>query len=88
MFHEWGRGQRRCSLRTQTYFKLQPEIGLRSQAREDEDEVEEEQLIGQGQRPARIRRPPDNGPLKDVGGQAEAGQGADKETETKIAEEG
>ena len=27
--------------------------------REDEDEVEEEQLIGQGQRPARIRRPPD-----------------------------
>ena len=29
------------------------------EGREDEDEVEEEQLIGQGQRPARIRRPPD-----------------------------
>ncbi|KAL9980925.1 hypothetical protein ACROYT_G009567 [Oculina patagonica] len=29
------------------------------ESREDEDEVEEEQLIGQSQRPARIRRPPD-----------------------------
>ena len=70
------------------------------ESKKDEPEIEEEPPTVQSQRPARVRRPPDRygqwilnslqqiTALKDDGGQAEAGQAADKETETKIAEEG
>ena len=74
--------------------------GMGGESKKDEPEIEEEPPTVQSQRPARVRRPPDRygewilnslqqiTARKDDGGQAEAGQAADKETETKIAEEG
>ena len=68
----------------------------REERREDDHEAKEEQPAGQGQSPVCMRKPPnhygewiwDIRPTKDVGGQAKRGQGEDKKTETKIAEEG
>ena len=69
----------------------------REERTEHDHEAKEEQPAGQRQSPVCMRKPPnhygenwnvDIRPTKDVGGQAKKGQGVDKETETKIAEEG